>query len=185
MAKKPYTLDNAGNDEPPETPKAFQASADKPVVESQTPPATPDAKTQTATDKPSVNITSAQTLPVVIDNDGEDDLKDYVEPKVPVTLKESYALFGKVNAMPESTRKEKRVKEKMLAFAKLHCHRLQQGLPDVSIAATMSHFTQQVASLKRERLAMLARTNPDVQELLDENATLCARCKALEEKLKP
>ena len=153
MPETPYTIDGADNDEVPETP-AVQ------------PPAEPQ--------KPGV-----QTLPVVIDSD-DDDLKDYKDPKVPATLKESFALLGTVSAMPENTRKAKRVKEKMLAFAKSHCYRLQQGLPDVPVSATMSHFTQQISSLKRERLENLARTNPDVQELVNENTALRARCKELE-----
>jgi len=168
MAKRNYTLDNPGNDEVSATPALM--------------PETPAAQTQTP-DVP----TSAQpspSLPVFIDSDeGDDGLRGYVEPKVPANLQESFALLGKVSEMPESSKKEKRVKEKMLAFAKSHCHRLQQGLPDVPVSATVNHLTQQVSSLKRYRLETLARTNPDIQELLDDNAAMRARCKVLEEKL--
>jgi len=183
MAKKNYTLDNAGNDEVPETPE-IQTSAPAGGAGAAAPAGHSIMGSGTAASAPT-NKEGMQSLHVVIDNDGDDDLKDYVEPKVPANLKESFALLEKVSAMPESTRKEKHVKEKMLVFAKKHCHRLQQGLPDVPISATVSHLTQQVSSLKRERLAMLARSNPDVQELIDENNALQARCKALEEKLKP
>ena len=162
MAKRNYTLDNTGEDSQEQT---SAAQPQMPVVQPPQPqmPAVP--------------------TPFIDSDEDDDGLRGYVEPKVPANLQESFALLGKVSAMPESTKKEKRVKEKMLAFAKSHCHRLQQGLPDVPVSATVNHLTQQVSSLKRYRLETLARTNPDIQELLDDNAAMRARCKVLEEKL--
>jgi len=158
MAKRNYTLDNAGGDEAQETPETPAAQPQMPVA--QPPP-----------------------LPVIIDKDEDDEPQEDVKLKEPANLKDAYALLGKANAMPESTKKEKRVKEQCMAFAKKHCYRLQQGIPDVPASVTMRHLTQQVSSLKHERLHALARTNPDVQELIDERDSALARCKALEEKL--
>lgn len=88
--------------------------------------------------------------------------------KAPKDLKEAFVALEKAHALPRRTHREKAISDLTVAHAQKHAARLQEGLPTIPIAATAQVAQSQVKHLKRERLEMLARTNPDLQELLEQ-----------------
>jgi hypothetical protein len=90
-----------------------------------------------------------------------------IELKEPKDLKEAFVELQKAHALPRRTHREKAISDLTVAHAQKHAARLQEGLPTLPIAATAQVAQSQVKHLKRERLEMLARTNPDLQELID------------------
>jgi uncharacterized phage infection (PIP) family protein YhgE len=89
-------------------------------------------------------------------------------------LRDALAQLQQVEALPERTAKEERIKQVRLAKIRKRVHQLQQGLPQISTGADqlVPSLQNQAAILKRQRLELLAREHPEVRELLEAHQKL-------------
>lgn len=102
------------------------------------------------------------------------EVKQQPEEELPDDLKAAIALLQETEALPERNAPEQRAKQAKLNRIRRHVFNLQQGLPAVAMEADslVPQLANQSATIKAERLELLARQNRDVAELLEENAKL-------------
>jgi hypothetical protein len=89
---------------------------------------------------------------------------------LPSTLKDAIAALKKAEALPHATKAQQAERDAQLARLRPHIARLQEGVPTPVLTAKAlgNYHHQLVASAKRERLELLARSNPEIAEVLAE-----------------
>ena len=118
--------------------------------------------------------TAAGTLPVAAGD----------HKRLPDDLKSAIDALKKAEALPGATKAQKSIRDEQLARLRSHVARLQEGLPipDITAKALGSYHHMLVNHAKRERLELLARSNPEIAELLKERDELAAAITALAAK---
>lgn len=89
---------------------------------------------------------------------------------VPKDLAAALKLLHAANALPTRTRADQKAKAIAVAHAQRHFARLQNvpSLPASAHAEMGAQHVRQVASMRRERMDILARQNPEVADFLAE-----------------
>lgn len=92
----------------------------------------------------------------------------------PDNFKDSLALLQKLNAELVSTEEEWQAKQPLLNALKAHVFQVQQGLPPSPSKADdhASVWVKRNEDVKRQKLEILGRSNPEVKELLAEHDAL-------------
>ncbi|HVU07852.1 MAG TPA: hypothetical protein VHG89_04835 [Verrucomicrobiae bacterium] len=162
--------DDAGETAAPE-PAASQREAD-----SEIPPEKTEVPSGHITITPP-DKTTAQVLPAATDKDGT----------LPSDLKSAINALKKAEALPYATKAQKTERDAQLARLRPHVARLQEGVPTpVLTAKDLGNYHHQlVTSAKRERLELLARSSPEIAELLKERDALAAEIDKLKTLLTP
>lgn len=95
-------------------------------------------------------------------------LENLVE--LPSNLKDAFKALQEADALPERNPKEERFKAKALSIIRPHIAKLQQGLPVLpNDSDSYGHSVgNHAASLRQHRLESMARTHPEIKELIKE-----------------
>jgi len=98
----------------------------------------------------------------------------------PATLAEAIAELKRAEALPEATKAQKAIRDTRLAWIRPIVARLQEGVPTPVITAKDlgCYHHKLVSNARRERLELLARSNPEIAELLKERDGLVAKWEA-------
>ena len=170
-------LDNIGDDDPeavavaptavtPETqtPSAANASATPPVDEK----AAAQLKVQ-----PPVKIPDP-VLPVLDEDDAEQDAAVDVKLDPPKTLKDAYDLLQKAENMPEDTKAKRRLRTIHLAHARKWFGSMQQGAqpPTMTSVDLGNQFAVVTKAAVEHRIQELGRQYPEIATLIKERDEL-------------